>query len=172
MGSLLVACKSDTTGPEGGDPDPVPTAADSVAGSFVLASVDGKPLPVTILAESGYELHVTAGQSVLQSGGAFSIALTTREVVLGFASVYVDSVVGAWTQTGTSVQVTVPPEPAPLPVGWDGTRLTFTLEIATTTGNYAFVRELPAGGPHGSRSPDSPTVRAVPPRLRAVVARR
>jgi hypothetical protein len=135
--ATLAACGSDPAGPSNGE-EPMPTAADTAAGLFALTAVDAAPLPATILTETGYTIEVTAGTADLDENGALIIAITTRETVAGFPSIYVDSLHGTWTQTGTVVRLTIAPGSQSAVAGWDGVQLSVGLVIATAEGNYVF----------------------------------
>lgn len=134
-----MACSSDPAGPED-EPEPEPTAEDSAAGAFALSAVGTSTIPATILSETGYMLQVTASVAELSANGDLLIALSTRETVAGFASDYADTLRGTWTQSGTVVQFTIAPESQTVTVGWDGTRITIGLIVATAEGDYVFTK--------------------------------
>jgi hypothetical protein len=135
-----MACSDDPAGPAD-EPDPDPTAADSAAGTFALSAVNTSAIPATILSESGYVLQVTASTATLSANGELRIALNTREVVAGFASEYADTLRGTWTQNGATVRFTIAPASESVLVGWDGTRITLGLIVATAEGDYVFSKD-------------------------------
>lgn len=137
--AVALACGSDASGPSE-EPEPEPTAADSVAGTFALTAVDAKSIPAAILSEGGYTLEVAASSAALEHGGQLMIVVNTREIVAGFASNYADTLRGTWTQAGTVVRLAIAPENTSTTVGWDGRRLTIGLIVATAEGNYVFTR--------------------------------
>jgi len=112
--ALFTAC-SDATGPTS------PIAA------YALTSVDAKPLPATMYADTGYSLVVTAGAITLTADNKFTTSVTTRETVEGNISTYVDVGTGTWEQLSSGAAITLKPTGGtPLPAALSGTRLTVT----------------------------------------------
>lgn len=121
----VAACGSETgTGPI----DRVPSGDDPVAGAFVLTTVNTVAPPFTLFNESGFALELTGSTLSLRTGGQFVLAITTRETVVGFPSVFVDSTVGNWTQNRGAVSLTASSGESAMAT-WDGTRLAFPMDF-------------------------------------------
>ena len=133
---MVAACGSDPAAPQ----EPVYTAADTVAGNFSLSAVGTASIPATILSETGYMMQAAASTAVLADGGQLTIAMNTIETVAGYASNYADTLTGTWSQVGEVVRFMIPVGGAGVNVGWDGTRLTIGLVVATAEGNYVFTK--------------------------------
>lgn len=109
---LLAAC-GEVTGPK------------SPVGTYALSSVDAKPLPATMYADTGYTVEVTAGTIALTADLKYTSSVTTRETVDGNVSTYIDRFSGTWAQAGSTITLTPtrgPTQSATL----SGTRLTVT----------------------------------------------
>src|SRR5689334_14332774 len=99
-------------------------ANDPVAGSFALSTVDTKALPFKVIADPDYSIEVTAGSATLDSTThTFIMPMTTRETVAGYASTYVDTTRGTWTQNVGVVTFVVSSTSAAT-AQWDGRKLT------------------------------------------------
>ncbi len=133
----MAACGSDApTSPPPAPPGPT----DNPAGSFSLTSVDGKTLPVAVLTDTLYSIEVTGSTVQLAASKQFVIAVTTRETVAGYASTYIDSLTGTWSQSAGTVSMTLDPGQQNFAASWDGTRLTLALEVATAVGTYVYTK--------------------------------
>ena len=140
-GAVTAACSSDSAvEPEPEVPGDPNTPA---AGTFALEHVDTKALPFAILSDSFYKLEVTAGSAILQTDGAFLIPITTRETVAGYASTYVDTTRGTWTQNVGTILLTPTPGTSTANALWDGRRLTIAFATAETSNSYVFKRQEP-----------------------------
>lgn len=106
---------------------PGPSGNDPVNGSFTLATVNTNPPPYVMFDDSGFKLEIQGSTMALQTGGRFVLAITTRETVAGFASIYVDSTFGTWQQNAGNVTLTDTSNTAS-PAIWDGVRLSFSME--------------------------------------------
>ncbi len=122
--ATLAAC-SDSNPAAPVTPDPSPN--DPVSGAFTLNTVNTNTLPYTLLDDSGFKLEIASSTIALQAGGQFVLAVTTRETVAGFASLYVDSTFGTWQQQAGAVTLTDGGGTSS-PATWDGVRLAFTME--------------------------------------------
>lgn len=123
------ACSKDNA-PTSPTKNPSPT--DTVAGSFALSTVDTKALPFAIASDPGnYSLEITAGTAVLQSTGQFTMTITSRETVAGYASTYIDSTSGTWTQQAGAVVFTIPATSATSVAAWDGANLSMVQDSVT-----------------------------------------
>ena len=83
----LGACSGDATGPD------VPATPE---GSYSLSTIEAKPLPYSMYADTGYTLEVTSGSLAINSNGKWVSKITSRETVAGNVSTYVDSTFGTW----------------------------------------------------------------------------
>lgn len=130
------ACNKDspTENDKPGDPN------DPVAGSFALSTVDTKGLPVKVLSDTDYSIEVTAGSAVFDSTNhTFIMPMTTRETVAGFASTYVDTTRGTWSQSASVVMLTATGA-LPITAQWDGRKLKVSWTIGASTNTYSYVR--------------------------------
>jgi hypothetical protein len=89
--------------------------------------VNATGLPFNLFNETGYVLEISSSTVALQSGGQFILAMTTREIVDGFPSTYVDSTRGTWTQNAGAVTLTANGGAASNAT-WDGVKLSFPME--------------------------------------------
>lgn len=112
------------------DPDPVPSANDPVAGSFTLNTVNSSGLPHVLFNDGGFSLEIASSTMSLQQGGQFIMVVTTREVVVDFASIFVDTTRGNWTQNVGNVTLTSTDGNA-ASAQWNGTQLAFPMEAET-----------------------------------------
>ncbi len=132
-----VACGSESgTGPV----DPVPSGDDPVAGAFVLTTVNTVALPFTLFNDSGYALEIASSTLALQANGQFVLAITTRETVVGFPSLFVDSTLGTWSQNRGAVSLTATGGDAAVAT-WDGIRLAFPMDFEVGPLALVFRRE-------------------------------
>jgi hypothetical protein len=91
---VLAACGSDSSTSPGGSSSP-----GSPVGAYALTTINAKALPASIISDPSYSIEITAGSLSLTSDGRYKSLTTTRETVAGHASLYLDSVMGTWTQT-------------------------------------------------------------------------
>jgi len=84
-------------------------------------------LPFTLFNDSGFVLEITASTMAMQVGGQFVMAMTTRETVAGFPSIFADTTRGTWTQNAGAVTLTATGGAAAAAT-WDGVRLAFPME--------------------------------------------
>lgn len=125
----LAACSSDSPSGPG---TPVPGPNDPVAGAFTLTTVNAAALPFTLFNDSGFVLEITASTMALQAGGQFVMAMTTRETVAGFPSLFADTTRGTWTQSAGAVTLRATSGETAAAT-WDGVRLAFPMESDSRT---------------------------------------
>ena len=98
----VAACGSDTsTGPGSTGTTATPV------GSYSLTTVNGKPLPATMFADTEFTEVVTKASLALAADGKYQAIVTTNETVAGYLSVYVDTSGGTWKQAGTTSTITL-----------------------------------------------------------------
>lgn len=109
----IVAC-SDSSGPN---------VQKSPEGNYTIATVNGKPVPAPLFADTGgYTLEITSGSLSLTSDGKYSSVMGFRQTLPGSISTYTDSTGGTWLRSGGNVQFTE-------------TSTGFTLSAAWTNGH-------------------------------------
>ncbi len=117
---MLAACGDSATGPK------PPSANDPAAGTFALTTVNAQPLPFTLFNEAGFRLVFAASTLALQTDGQFVLAESTVETVAGFASTYVDTVRGTWTQNVGTIAMRST-DGATTNATWDGRQIALDL---------------------------------------------
>lgn len=91
----LLAC-GDSTG----------TSASAV-GTWNLSSIDGDPLPYTIIQiGTTYRFEIMSAQIVANSNGTYTLSATSRETDNGAVTTLTETDNGTWTQTNASVVIT------------------------------------------------------------------
>lgn len=128
MLSLVCAALSAACGGKGSDAATGPKAAASPAASYALSTVSNVSLPVTMYADTGYKLEVTAGTLVLSPGFAYTLTTTTKETFEGNVSIYIERSSGTWslgTVSASAVTLT-PSAGAAYSAVWSGDKLTVT----------------------------------------------
>ena len=127
---VLAACGGDASGPD---------VSKTPVGSYIISTLNGKPLPAALFSETDYTLEVTSGSLVLTTDGKYSTVTTTRQTVPGNVSIFVDSTGGAWVLSGSQVQFTDGQDGSKLSAAWGNGQLTFseTDGGVTTTLVYA-----------------------------------
>ncbi|HEV2123558.1 MAG TPA: hypothetical protein VGW38_12385 [Chloroflexota bacterium] len=92
----LAACGDDGIGPY-----------DAAAGTYILQTVDGSPLPVAVVSAGiNYRLEVTAGQVTLNAGRSFSRSFTYRQTVSGNVTTETEERTGTYVQSNGSLVLT------------------------------------------------------------------
>jgi hypothetical protein len=127
---MLGACGSDS--PTG------PAVPKNPIGAYTITTVNGKSLPVAVLADGGFTYEVTAGKLALNADGKYSIVTTFRQTVPGNVSTFVDSTGGSWVLTGTTVQMINGEDGSPDSATWDKGVLTFVKSDAKVTTTYVY----------------------------------
>ena len=92
----LSACGGDATGPD----------ADTLAGEYILFTIDGHTLPVIVDQVGDDIAEVTEGSVTLQPNGTFDDVTTLRITESGVVTTEVDATQGNWTVSGTTVTFT------------------------------------------------------------------
>jgi hypothetical protein len=83
-----VACGADATGPD----------LESVSGDYVLRTVNGGNLPITVLTEVNLKLEIAAETLFIKSGGAFSdVTHYIRTDSVGLVDRPADTLGGTWS---------------------------------------------------------------------------
>lgn len=96
LAASLAACSGDATGPD----------ADTLAGEYILFTIDGQSLPVIVDQVGNDIAEVTEGSVTLQSNGTFDDVTTLRITESGVVTTEVDATQGNWTVSGTTVTFT------------------------------------------------------------------
>ena len=94
--AIVTAC-SDASGPKGYK-DP--------AGTYTVATLNGKTLPATMYADTNYLYELTSGSASLTGDGKFVSVLNFRQTLPGSVSLFVDTVRGKWALSGITVTFT------------------------------------------------------------------
>jgi hypothetical protein len=120
--AVLVAAGAcgDATGPKGPSPN------DPAAGAFKMLSVNTQPLPFNIFNATGYRLDFAASTLALQTDGKYLMTQTTTETVAGFASTYLDTLSGTWTQVAGSLSLRAQ-DSTVTTATWDGRDIQLTM---------------------------------------------
>ena len=141
----FAACAGSPTSPGTQPPPPTPpnTAPDpaTIPGSYGLSTVNTKTLPVVILADSLYKLEVISATATMTSANHFTIAITTRETVDGYMSIYTDTVAGTWSVSGLTITLVSATDGSVATATWDATHLVVTQMDATAKDSYGYVRK-------------------------------
>jgi hypothetical protein len=95
--SLLLAACGDSTGP--GD-----NGTTGVAGTYNLQTVNGNPLPFTVLQVGEDKLEVTAGRVTLNADRTFSASVTFREKEGTSERTTTETDSGTYTQNGNTIR--------------------------------------------------------------------
>ena len=114
----------------GGDSSTGPGVADTPVGNYALTSVNGKPVPVTLFADTEFTEVIAKGSLALQTDGKYLAIVTTNETIAGNLSVYADTSAGTWKQGATASALVLtstddPTMPA-VSAAWSGKTLTLT----------------------------------------------
>lgn len=135
VGLALIASVAACSGDKGPTGPAVPT---SPIAAYALSTVDSKPLPLTMFADTGYVVEITTGAITLASDKTFTSSVTTRETVDGNVSLYVEKSSGTWVQTSGSSAITLTPKfGSPSSAVWSG----FQLTVTQTDGVFKYTRE-------------------------------
>lgn len=125
---LGLACGSDS-----GTTSPPPVTA-TPAGSYVITTVNAKPVPVALFDTASYKYEVVSGSLSITSDGKYSSVMVTRQTVGADIEMFSDSTGGTWVQSGTSVTLTDGQDGTIVTGAWANAQITFTeVDGATTT---------------------------------------
>lgn len=95
LAATVLAC-GDATGPV------------TPVGDFSLATVNGKPVPYRLFADTGFSLDIAKGTLSLKADGSFLATLRSEERVQNHLSVYADTGTGTWAVVGSTLTFTAP----------------------------------------------------------------
>ena len=113
--TLLAACGGDSGSNPGG----------SVVGNYVLKSVDGGALPVTIYSDPSLKVELLDESLALQSDGKYSIAAHVRTTENGQVATSTEQDSGTYTVSGSTLAfVSTDPEVGSATGSVDGSTLT------------------------------------------------
>ena len=124
-----------------GDSPSGPATPKTPDGSYSIATVNGKGLPVAIFADTNYTYEVMSGSLTLTTDGKYSIVTTFRQTIPDNVSTFVDSTGGTWVLSGTSVQLTNGQDGSPDTATWANGQLTFTETDGKTTTIFVYARK-------------------------------
>lgn len=79
-----------------------PSASDAWVGGYALLSVDGDPVPSTIIQAPSYLLEITQGTGSVNGDGTYTLSLTVRENDHGSISTQVLTSIGTYTRSGSA----------------------------------------------------------------------
>lgn len=99
------------------------TGPKSPIGSYTLSTVNGKTLPATLFADTGFTVDVSDGSLAIEPDGRFVVGMTSRWTIEGHASVFVTADTGKWTQTGDRLVLTYV-DSTTQSASWQGNRIT------------------------------------------------
>ncbi|MDA1081207.1 MAG: hypothetical protein O2973_05945 [Gemmatimonadetes bacterium] len=97
--AVTSACSAgkDVTAPGGSDNPGGSNGPATPVGSYTLSTVDAKPLPWTMYADTGYTLQLQSGTLAITADGKWVSKVVSLENVAGNLSTYSDSTFGTWT---------------------------------------------------------------------------
>lgn len=94
----ITACKGET--PTG------PAAPPTPVGFYTLSTIDGKPMPYRMYADTGFTIDISSGTLLITVAGQWVSKIVSKETVMGTVSTYTDSTYGTWTQpVGSTIVV-------------------------------------------------------------------
>lgn len=91
----LLGCGGDSSGPGA-----------SAVGTWNLVTINGSPLPATIIQAPTYRLEILSDRFVLSSNGTMSDTFTYRETENGTATTTTETDNGTWSQNNTALTIT------------------------------------------------------------------
>ncbi|HEY4130085.1 MAG TPA: hypothetical protein VGM50_05685 [Gemmatimonadaceae bacterium] len=100
---VLAACGGSSDGPAG--PTGGNTAKDPT-GNYTLTSIDGKPLPYTLIQSDTaglFKVDMISGSGSLTADGKYRFIFAQRQTVLSAVEDFVDTLSGTWTLSGTTL---------------------------------------------------------------------
>ena len=104
----------------------------SHVGLYAMTSVDGDPLPTTVIDMPGYSLQITQGSMALNGNNTFVEGITSVETIDGTAGApEAVSCLGTYTRSGSTITLTTPETDVCI-----GLRVTGTLNGRTLTVDY------------------------------------
>jgi hypothetical protein len=130
------ACGGDSTT----DPATPPPASTPV-GSYSIATVNGKSLPVATAQSGDYKWEITAGSMALTADGKYSVVTTERQTIPNNVETFVDSTGGSWVQSGTTITLTNGDDGSIWTGTWAGLQLTFATTDGTVTTTFVYSKK-------------------------------
>ena len=100
------------------------TEPDTVAGTYILKTVDGKPMPAVLYEEPGYKFELISSNYVLTEAGTFTNNASWRETDNGSVNTGNESSSGTFTVNGSTLSFISPGGDA-----FQGTRVGNTLTL-------------------------------------------
>jgi hypothetical protein len=126
--TVITSAACDLTGPK------------TPVGNYILASIDGKTVPVALAAEVDYKFEVLSGMLSLAADGNFTSVTQMRETVQNHASVFVDTIGGTWTRDHSVLTLTAS-DSLVTTGSWNGGRVTLAVVDGSSTTAYAYARQ-------------------------------
>lgn len=99
---------------------------ETIAGKYVLKTVNNQPMPFVVFEEPGYKLEVTYSDYVLSNNGTFTNNVTWRETDQGVVTTEQDASSGTYTANGSTLSF-VSPDGDPFQGTLAGNKLTVTV---------------------------------------------
>jgi hypothetical protein len=109
-------------------------------GNYTLTTIDGKTVPVAVVADVDYKFEVLSGMLSLGADGSFSAVTQTRETVQSHASVFNDTLGGTWTRDHSILTLTA--SDSVVTTGdWNSGRITLALTDGSSRTSYVYARQ-------------------------------
>lgn len=116
------------------------TSPKTPVGNYTLTTVDGKAVPLALVADVDYKFEVLSGMLSLGADGSFSAVTQTRETVQSHASVFNDTLGGTWTRDHSILTLTA--SDSVVTTGdWNSGRITLALTDGTSRTAYVYARQ-------------------------------
>ncbi len=121
-----------------------PAACDSgpktPVGNYTLATVDGKSTPFSVASGVDYQLEIISGALELSAANTFRWVTGVRETVQSYASVYMDTVDGTWTQDGGALRLIAAVDSSTVAATWRRASVTLVLVDGTETMTLVYAK--------------------------------
>jgi hypothetical protein len=124
-----VACAGDSSGPK--TPD----------GNYSISTINGKPLPATLVSDGAFSVAVSNGSLALTGDGKYTAVITQVWTVPGDVSTYVDTTKGTWVLNGASVDFTDGADGTKQSATWSGSQLTMNIVEGSVTTSLVYTRK-------------------------------
>lgn len=125
--AIAAACGGDATGPS------------TPVGSYALNTVNGKAVPATVFADTGFSVDISNGSLALQADGKFVVGVTSKWTIEGSPSVFVSADTGTWTQDGARLRFTYV-DSTTQTASWQNGRITVADSSGPTVMTLVFAR--------------------------------
>lgn len=131
--AFAAACSgADSPAGPGGD-------ASTPVGTYTIATVNGKALPVAVFDEPPYLYEVIDGRLSLTADGKYTAVTSFRQTVPGSISIFRDSTFGTWTRSGAQIVLKNAQDAAATSAGtWADRELTFVMVEDEVTLTYVY----------------------------------